>query len=166
MFLHIKKIEKPTVKDHEVLIKVEAVSVNRADTLQRRGQYPPPSGVSPVLGLECAGHVACVGDQVRHAAVGDRVMALLPGGGGYAQYVAVYHEHVMRVPNVLDMEQAAAAIPEVWLTDSSPAASYNSWFASRSNCSRSRWWQRCWYSSSSTSQLSGCLCICNSRIRQ
>ena len=76
-----KNIEKPTVNDHEVLIKVEAVSVNKANTLQRRGQYPPPSGVSPVLGLECAGHVACVGDQVRHAAVGDRVMALLPGGG-------------------------------------------------------------------------------------
>ena len=109
-----KNIEKPTVNDHEVLIKVEAVSVNRADTLQRRGQYPPPAGVSPVLGLECAGHVACVGDQVRHVAVGDRVMALLPGAG-YAQYVAVHHGHVMRVPNGLDMEQAAA-IPEVWLT--------------------------------------------------
>ena len=106
-----KNIEEPTVKDHEVFIKIEAVSVNRADTLQRRGQYPPLAGVSPVLSLECAGHVACVGDQVRHVAVGDRVMALLP----CAQYVAVYHGHVMRVPNVLDMEQAAA-IPEVWLT--------------------------------------------------
>ena len=51
-----KNIEKPTVKDHEVLMNVEAVSVNRADTLQRRGQCPPLAGVSPVLGLECAGH--------------------------------------------------------------------------------------------------------------
>ena len=112
--LHLKTVEKPSVKDHEVLIKVEAVSVNRADTLQRRGQYPPPAGVTRVLGLECAGHVARVGDRVSNVAVGDRVMALLPGGG-YAQYVAVHHGHTMKVPDGLDIEQAAA-IPEVWLT--------------------------------------------------
>ena len=113
--LHLKTVEKPSVKDHEVLIKVEAVSVNRADTLQRRGQYPPPAGVTRVLGLECAGHVARVGDKVSNdVTVGDRVMALLPGGG-YAQYVAVHQGHVMKVPSGLDLERAAA-IPEVWLT--------------------------------------------------
>jgi len=112
--LFLGETNQPTLAVHEVLIKVEAVSVNRADTLQRKRLYPPPSGVTSILGLECAGHVTRVGKDVSNVAVGDRVMALLPGGG-YAEYVTVHHGSVMQVPEDLTIEQAAA-IPEVWLT--------------------------------------------------
>ena len=87
------------------------MSVNRADTLQRRGLYPVPAGVTQVLGLECAGHVTEVGRLVTHVSRGQAVMALLPGGG-YAEHVSVHCGHVMRVPRGLSMDQAAA-IPEV-----------------------------------------------------
>ena len=87
------------------------MSVNRADTLQRRGLYPVPAGVSQVLGLECAGHVAEVGRLVTRVSRGQAVMALL-SGGGYAEHVSVHCGHVMRVPRGLSMDQAAA-IPEV-----------------------------------------------------
>jgi putative PIG3 family NAD(P)H quinone oxidoreductase len=88
--------------------------VNRADLLQRRGLYPPPPGASPILGLECAGTVAEVGAGVRELAVGDRVMALL-AGGGYADEVVVHAGSAMRIPAALSFEEAAA-IPEVFLT--------------------------------------------------
>ena len=115
-FLHLAQVDQPALADHHVMIRVAAVSVNRADTLQRRGLYPAPPGVTSVLGLECAGTVTMVGAGVDgdHVQVGDHVMALLPGGG-YAEYVSVHHGHVMRVPAGLTMVQAAA-VPEVWLT--------------------------------------------------
>ena len=87
------------------------MSVNRADTLQRRGLYPVPAGVSHVLGLECAGHVTEVGRHVTNVSRGEAVMALL-SGGGYAEHVSVHCGHVMRLPRGLSMDQAAA-IPEV-----------------------------------------------------
>ena len=71
--LYLDQVDPPSLADDEVMIRVEAVSVNRADTLQRRGLYPPPAGVSPVLGLECAGHVTQVGGHVSNIAVGDQV---------------------------------------------------------------------------------------------
>jgi len=112
--LYMGQVDKPTLGDNDVLIKVDAVSVNRADTLQRRGLYPVPAGVSQVLGLECAGHVAEVGRLVTRVSRGQAVMALL-SGGGYAEHVSVHCGHVMSVPRGLSMDQAAA-IPEVWLT--------------------------------------------------
>jgi tumor protein p53-inducible protein 3 len=99
---------------HELRIAVRATAVNRADLLQAAGHYPPPPGASDVLGLECAGVVAEAGSEVRGWNVGDRVMALLPGGG-YAEEVTVHHGSAMHVPDALSDEEAAA-IPEVFLT--------------------------------------------------
>jgi putative PIG3 family NAD(P)H quinone oxidoreductase len=82
--------------------------------LQRQGMYPPPPGASPILGLECAGTVSEVGANARGFALGERVMALL-AGGGYAEEVVVHAGSAMRVPSALTFEEAAA-IPEVFLT--------------------------------------------------
>ena len=99
---------------HDLRITNHATAVNRADLLQAAGHYPPPPGASEVLGLECAGVVAEVGAEVRGWKIGDRVMALLPGGG-YADEVLVHHGSAMHVPDALSDEEAAA-IPEVFLT--------------------------------------------------
>lgn len=98
----------------EVLIEVVAAGVNRADLLQRRGLYPPPPGASATLGLECSGVIAEVGAGVRDWKVGDRVCALL-SGGGYAERVLVPATQVLPVPEGLDLA-AAAALPEVAAT--------------------------------------------------
>ena len=98
----------------EVLIRVHATAVNRADLMQRAGNYPPPPGASDIIGLECAGEIVALGDGVDGAQVGDRVMALL-SGGGYAQLVAVPVGQTMPVPDGMSWEDAAA-IPEVFLT--------------------------------------------------
>ena len=99
---------------HSLRISVHATAVNRADLLQAAGHYPPPPGASDVLGLECTGVVAEVGADVKRFAAGDRVMALLPGGG-YAEEAVVHQGSVMHVPDVLSDEEAAA-LPEVFLT--------------------------------------------------
>lgn len=103
-----------SVSDDQVLVDVAATAVNRADLLQARGLYPPPPGESHILGLEMSGRVAAVGDQVSGWQIGDRVMALL-AGGGYAEKVAVHHKLLMPLPDRWTMAQGAA-IPEVWLT--------------------------------------------------
>ncbi len=104
----------PEVGAEHVLVKVRATAVNRADLLQRRGLYPPPPGESDVLGLEAAGTVAEIGRDVSGWRVGDRVMALL-GGGGYAEFVAVHQEMLLAIPPHLGFEEAAA-IPEAFYT--------------------------------------------------
>ncbi|WP_225731923.1 MULTISPECIES: zinc-binding dehydrogenase [unclassified Nocardia] len=98
----------------EVLIDVLAAGVNRADLLQRQGFYPPPPGASPIMGLECSGVVAELGDGVRDWRVGDRVCALL-SGGGYAERVVVPATQLLPVPDGLDLA-AAAGLPEVAAT--------------------------------------------------
>ena len=98
----------------EVLIRNYATAINRADLVQRRGGYPAPAGASQILGLECAGVVAEVGEGVTRYRVGDRVCALL-AGGGYAQYVAVPAGQALRIPEGLTFEQAAS-LPEVYAT--------------------------------------------------
>ncbi|ONM46450.1 NAD(P)H-quinone oxidoreductase [Nocardia donostiensis] len=98
----------------EVLIEVAASGVNRADLLQRRGYYPPPPGASEILGLECSGVIAAVGAGVDDWTVGDRVCALL-SGGGYAEKVVVPAGQVLPVPEGLDLV-AAAGLPEVAAT--------------------------------------------------
>ncbi|HEX7880717.1 MAG TPA: NAD(P)H-quinone oxidoreductase [Candidatus Eisenbacteria bacterium] len=105
---------EPVAGPEEVLIDVEATSVNRADLYQRQGKYPPPTGASAILGLDAAGTVREVGARVRRFRAGDHVMALLPGGG-YAERVVAHHGSVMRVPAGWSMEEAAA-FPEVYLT--------------------------------------------------
>ncbi len=104
----------PVPDPADLLIKVKYAALNRADLMQRQGFYPPPPGASPILGLECAGEVAAVGSAVSGWRVGDRVMALLPGGG-YAERVAVDHGSAMHVPAALS-DAEAAALPEVFLT--------------------------------------------------
>jgi tumor protein p53-inducible protein 3 len=108
------EVERPALGPEDIRISVRATAVNRADLLQRTGNYPPPPGASPIIGLECAGVVSEIGANVREWSIGDRVMALLPGGG-YAEEAVVHAGSAMRVPSVLSDEEAAA-IPEVFLT--------------------------------------------------
>lgn len=112
--LQLGEAERPAIGPDDLRIAVRATSVNRADLHQREGNYPPPPGASPILGLEAAGVVAEVGSRVRGWKVGDRAMALL-AGGGYAEEIAVHAGSAMRVPEALSFEEAAA-IPEVFLT--------------------------------------------------
>lgn len=112
--LAVAEVTDPGTGPGEVLITVKAAGVNRADLLQRRGLYPPPAGASPILGLECGGTVAEVGPGVDRFRVGDRVMALL-AGGGYADLVAVPAGCVVPVPDPL-ADAEAGGLPEVFLT--------------------------------------------------
>jgi len=112
--LQLGEAPSPALGPDDLRIRVAACAVNRADLLQRQGMYPPPPGASPILGLECAGTVSEVGANVRGFALGERVMALL-AGGGYAEEVVVHAGSAMRVPSALTLEEAAA-IPEVFLT--------------------------------------------------
>ncbi len=104
----------PEVRPGEVLIEVIAAGVNRADVMQRRGFYPPPADASSVPGLECSGTIVALGEGVRDWRVGDRVCALL-SGGGYAEQVAVPATQVLPIPDGLD-PVAAAGLPEVAVT--------------------------------------------------
>ncbi|WP_200302830.1 NAD(P)H-quinone oxidoreductase [Streptomyces adelaidensis] len=101
----------------DVIVQVAATAVNRADLHQRRGRYPVPPDTTEILGLECSGTVVEVGPEVREVARGDRVCALLDGGG-YAERVAVPAGQLLRIPDGLDFAQAAAlpeALCTVWL---------------------------------------------------
>ncbi|MGD0072897.1 MAG: NAD(P)H-quinone oxidoreductase [Candidatus Binataceae bacterium] len=112
--LKIGEAPEPVPGPNELLIEVRCTSVNRADLMQRQGFYPPPPGASPILGLDCAGEVIGHGDKVTGWSYGQRVMALL-AGGGYAEKAVVDAGSAMRVPAVLSDEEAAA-FPEVFLT--------------------------------------------------
>lgn len=105
---------EPRVCPGEVSIRIAAAGVNRPDLLQRAGLYPPPPGASPILGLEVAGTVEATGEGVTRWKSGDRVCALL-GGGGYAERAVVDVRHVLPVPDGLDLTKAAA-LPETVLT--------------------------------------------------
>ena len=112
--LHIGEYETPVPQAHQLLVKIAATAVNRADILQREGKYPPPSDATPILGLEMSGEVIETGKEVTQHAVGDKVFGLLPGGG-YAEYAVIHEQMALPVPNGLSMTEAAA-IPEVFLT--------------------------------------------------
>ncbi|GAB4149750.1 MAG: NAD(P)H-quinone oxidoreductase [Candidatus Promineifilaceae bacterium] len=105
---------EPEMGAGEVLVRVRASAVNRADLLQARGGYAPPSGASPILGLEMAGDVLAVGDGVAGWQPGDRVCALLPGGG-YAELAVVPQQMLLRLPDGWTYAQGAA-VPEAWYT--------------------------------------------------
>lgn len=107
-------VPDPVIRADEVLVKIHAAALNRADLLQRQGKYPSPAGCPEWMGLEIAGVVEAIGDDVKDWKVGDRVCALL-GGGGYAEYVAVKHDMLMPIPKGLTMEEAAA-LPEAYAT--------------------------------------------------
>ena len=104
--LQVADLPIPEPGEGEVLIGIEAAGLNRADILQRQGFYPPPPGITEVLGLECAGTIAAIGPGVDHFSVGDRVCALL-AGGGYADFVAVPAGQVAAIPAGLSMVEAA-----------------------------------------------------------
>jgi putative PIG3 family NAD(P)H quinone oxidoreductase len=112
--LRLGEVPEPRPAAGEVLMRVAATAVNRADIMQREGNYPPPPGASDILGLEAAGTVAEVGPGVEGWAPGDRAMALL-AGGGYAESVAVPAGQLMPVPEGMDLVEAAG-VPEVFLT--------------------------------------------------
>ncbi|KAL1537484.1 NADPH:quinone reductase [Salvia divinorum] len=112
--LQLQEVEDPKIKDNEVLIRVAATALNRADILQRQGKHPPPAGASELPGLECSGVIEAVGKDVVRYKIGDQVCALL-GGGGYAEKVAVHFWHLLPVPRNCSMEDAAS-FPEVACT--------------------------------------------------
>lgn len=112
--LGIGERDKPAPGAGEVLIRVAATALNRADILQRKGMYPPPPGASDIPGLEAAGTVEAIGPDVIDIEVGDRVCALLTGGG-YAEYALAAQECVLPVPEGLSMAEAAS-LPETFFT--------------------------------------------------
>ena len=112
--LSIGDVPAPVAGPGQILIKVAATSVNRPDIIQRQGNYPPPKGDSEILGLEVAGTVEGLGDGVSGFKSGDRVFALV-GGGGYAEYAVAHAGHVMMIPDNLSFQQAAC-ICETYIT--------------------------------------------------
>jgi NADPH2:quinone reductase len=112
----LRPVERPDPVAHEgeVVIAVHAAGINRPDVLQRRGHYPPPPGASDIPGLEVAGTVAAIGDGVQHWHIGDRVCALV-SGGGYATLCAAPARQCLPIPAPLDLIEAAA-IPETFFT--------------------------------------------------
>src|SRR6476659_6142322 len=112
--LVLSDVDTPAPQAGEVLVRVVAAGVNRADTMQRQGHYPPPPGESEVPGLEVSGTVEALGDGVDGWAVGDEVCALL-AGGGYAELVRVPAGQLLPVPAGVALADAAA-LPEVACT--------------------------------------------------
>ena len=108
----VRRVPKPAAG--EILIRVRAAGVNRPDALQRAGSYAPPPGASDLPGLECAGEVAAVGPGGTRWAVGDKVCALLPGGG-YAEFALTHEDHALPVPAQMDWV-AAAGLCETFFT--------------------------------------------------
>ena len=111
------EVEDPRIASDEVLVKVAAAALNRADLMQRAGDYPPPPGAPEWMGLEISGEIVAMGEDARARSswqIGDRVCALL-GGGGYAEYAAVRYDMLMPVPRGCSMIEAAA-IPEAYAT--------------------------------------------------
>ncbi len=110
-------VENPVIKADEILVKIYAVGVNRADLLQRQGKYPSPEGCPPWMGLEISGEIVEIGEEAGEKSnykIGDKVCALL-GGGGYAEYVAVKYDMLMPIPKGITLEQAAS-LPEAYAT--------------------------------------------------
>ena len=112
--LEVREVPDPHPEPGEVLIRVAAAGINRADLLQRQGNYAPPPGASPYLGMECSGTIAALGAGVAGWTVGDEVCALM-SGGAYAELVAVPATQLMPVPAGIDLADAAA-LPEATCT--------------------------------------------------
>ena len=108
------EVPDPVIRNDEVLVKIHAAALNRADLLQRQGKYPSPPGCPPWMGLEISGEITAIGKDVTGWKIGDKVCALL-GGGGYAEYVAVKYNMLMPIPKGLSMVEAAA-LPEAYAT--------------------------------------------------
>ncbi|WP_405600819.1 MULTISPECIES: zinc-binding dehydrogenase [unclassified Pseudoalteromonas] len=107
--LAFAQTNKPVLKSHEVLVKVAAIGVNRADCMQRQGKYPAPAGDSLILGLECAGTIIELGKEVEKTWLNKRIFTLC-AGGAYSEYVAVDAKQLMELPDDVTMAEGAAAI--------------------------------------------------------
>ena len=107
--MHIKRSSLPVLESDQVLIQVKTAGVNGPDVAQRKGVYPAPQGASPILGLEVAGEVVAIGAQVSQWKLGDKVCALVPGGG-YGEYVATYAEHCLPIPEGWRYQEAGAIV--------------------------------------------------------
>ncbi len=110
-------VPDPIIKSEEVLVKIQCAALNRADLMQREGNYPPPPGCPDWMGLEISGEIVEIGEVAKENSnwkIGDKVCALL-GGGGYAEYVAVKYDMLMPVPENCSMVEAAA-LPEAFAT--------------------------------------------------
>ena len=110
-------VETPKIKPEEVLVEIHAAALNRADLMQRAGDYPPPPGCPEWMGLEIAGVIVEMGEEAKAKSnwkIGDKVCALL-GGGGYAEYVSVKYDMLMPIPQGLSMAEASA-LPEAYAT--------------------------------------------------
>ena len=113
--LEVRQVSRPQITREQVLVRVRASALNRADLLQRQGKYPPPPGIAPEMpGIEFAGEVAEVGASVQEWKPGQRVFGLL-GGGAHAEYIATHERLLVEIPSNLDWAQAAA-VPEVFIT--------------------------------------------------
>ncbi|KIJ96160.1 hypothetical protein K443DRAFT_682494 [Laccaria amethystina LaAM-08-1] len=112
--IYIGETSIPTLQPGQVLVKVKAFGLNRMDISQREGNYPPPPGSSEILGVEFSGIVSNAGTDISEWKVGDEVLGLV-GGGAYAEYIAVYHTHLLKKPSHLTWAEAAS-IPENFLT--------------------------------------------------
>lgn len=112
--LYIGEADTPSPSNNEVLVKVHAAGINRADILQREGKYPPPKGASNILGLEVSGEVISKGPNTSKWNIEDKVFGLLPGGG-YAQYATIHEDMLMPMPGNVSFTECAA-IPEAFLT--------------------------------------------------
>ncbi len=112
--LQLGEAARPSPGPNQILVEVKATALNRADTMQRQGLYPPPPGASEILGLEISGIVSACGEACRIHKPGDRVFGLVPGGA-YAEYALIDEQMAWPIPETWDFTQAAA-IPEVFLT--------------------------------------------------
>jgi putative PIG3 family NAD(P)H quinone oxidoreductase len=112
--LHLSEVPDPVPGPEQLLIRVRATALNRADTMQRRGNYPPPPGESDILGLELAGEVEAVGAATHGFSPGERVFGLV-GGGGYAEKALIDYRMAMPIPTGWDFVKAVA-VPEVFFT--------------------------------------------------
>ena len=112
LYIGSRPIPKP--KNNEVLIKVKAAGINRPDILQRQGEYPPPKGVSNILGLEISGEVIEIGKKTKNIKIGDKVCALV-SGGGYSEYCLAPYQQCLPIPKNISFEEAST-IPETFFT--------------------------------------------------
>lgn len=112
--MYFAEVDRPKPGSHDLLVRIAYTALNRADILQRQGQYPVPPGDSPIMGLEMSGEIVAIGSEVSQWKVGDKVFGLL-NGGGYAEYAIIHQDMAMPIPKGLGLKEAAA-IPEVFLT--------------------------------------------------
>jgi len=112
--MEIADVATPEPGPNQVRVRVLATSVNRADIIQRQGHYPPPPGESDILGLEVAGRIDALGSGVSGWKPGDRVMGLV-AGGGYAEFALVYADHLIRIPETMNVT-TAACVSETYIT--------------------------------------------------